>query len=169
MKGFFLLATFLACCVQAGDPPPYALEVNLGNTEYIGRLDGDRWLLYSEPPEVRVLRGLTMLERNWCKVHIKDVDATFSMFLPNRAVEAVSVTGGKVTLLLFTQACCEQGGATRYSGVAYLYDNGKVTRGTFVQKTLDWDDKSGYGRLLKTRSTGCPECDRLLEESKEGK
>jgi hypothetical protein len=168
MKKLFILTTILACCAMPGERP-FTLEVNFGGFECTGRLDGDMWTVVDDIPCRVTLRELTGLERRWCKTNIKDVDPDVDVFLPNRAVEVQLPHSYKdATILLFTKSCKGSGESRRYVGVAYLYDRGKLTRGSFVQKTLDWDEKSGYMDRIRSKSpTGCPECDRIVKEGRE--
>jgi hypothetical protein len=72
-------------------------------------------------------------------------------------------------VLLFCKSVCSNGDEEQYVGVAYLYDKGRLTRGGFTKRTVGWDRACKWPERYLESKTGCPDCDRLLNELKEGR
>ena len=169
MRTLFLLATVLAVA-QAAEPERWLLEVNFGDFYFRGVMFGDRLVVDQDALSIGApahVRKLSMLERQWIRVHIKDVDVTCSLG-DDTAID-IETDFGKRTVLLFCKSVCSNGDEEQYVGTAYLYDKGKLTRGGFTKRTVGWDSACKWPERYLESKTGCPDCDRLLNELKEGR
>lgn len=164
------LAAMMCAAAQAAEPERWLLEVNFGDLYFRGVVFGDKLVVDQDALSVGApacVRKLSPLERQWIRVHIKDVDVTCPLG-ENTAID-IDTESGRRTVLMFNKSMCANGVEEQYVGVAYLYDKGKLTRGGFTKSTPGWDKACKWPERYLESKTGCQDCDSILDELKEGK
>lgn len=165
MKILWLVYVMLLGCASAYGED-YLLEINFGREYWEGVRRGDMFWTkdgassYAEPIRMQKLDYPDIV---WLR-HKTDEDLTSVAFLEWRKVRLTDIFEWTVFLICHSD-CSTRNGNSRWLGKAYAMDkNGKITIGTWVQKTIGWDKDTGWpDKYLKYR-TGCPDCDKAPEE-----
>lgn len=164
MRILWLVYVMLLGCASAiGED--YLLQINFGREYWEGVRRGDVFWTkegsssYAEP--IR-MQPLDYTDRLWLR-NKTDEGMTSVAFLEWRKVRLTDIFEWTVFLICHAD-CGTRNGNSRWLGKAYAMDkNGKLTIGTWVQKTVGWDKDTGWPDLYLKYRTGCPDCDKAME------